>query len=72
MVRVHVFVEGQTEKINDSEQTAPSKRIVGLNPGYSKVTDDVLISQKISLDVMRAQCPHFNDWLRKLEALAGR
>ena len=60
------------EEINDSEQTAPSKRIIGLNRGYSKVTDGILISQKIGLDVMRAQCPHFNDWIGKLEGLADR
>ncbi len=59
------------EEINDSEQTAPSKRIMGLNPGYSKVTDGILISQKIGLDTMRARCPHFNAWIARLEALAG-
>ena len=60
------------EEINDSQQTAPSKRIMGLNRGYSKVTDGVLISQKIGLGAMRVQCPHFNGWIGKLEALAGR
>jgi hypothetical protein len=60
------------EEINDSEQTAPSKRIMGLNPGYAKVSDGVRISQKIGLTTMRAQCPHFNEWIGKLEALAGR
>jgi hypothetical protein len=60
------------EEINDSQQTAPSKRIMQLNAGYSKVTDGVLISQKIGLGAMRAQCPHFNAWIEKLEALAGR
>jgi hypothetical protein len=60
------------EEIHDSEQTAPSKRIMGLNRGYSKVTDGILISQKIGLTAMRAQCSHFNDWIAKLETLAGR
>ena len=57
------------EEINDSQQTAPSKRIRGLNAGYSKVTDGVLISQKIGLNAMRAECPHFNEWIEKLETL---
>jgi hypothetical protein len=61
---------GSPEEINDSQQTAPSKRIIGLNPGYAKVLDGVRISQKIGLNVMRAQCSHFNEWIRKLEALA--
>lgn len=60
------------EEINDSHHTAPSKRIVGLNAKYSKVTHGILISQNIGLSVMRAQCPHFNEWIGKLEALAGR
>jgi hypothetical protein len=60
------------EEINDSVQTAPSKRIMALNRGYSKVTDGVLISLKIGLNVMRTQCPHFNEWLQRLETLADR
>ena len=60
------------EEINDSQQTAPSKRIIELKARYAKVTDGILISQKIGLDTMRVQCPHFNEWIGKLEALAGR
>lgn len=57
------------EEINDSHQTAPSKRIMGLNPGYAKVLDGVRISQNIGLNAMRAQCPHFNGWIARLESL---
>ncbi|MCL5279745.1 MAG: DUF4276 family protein [Planctomycetes bacterium] len=60
------------EDINDGQHTAPSKRIVGLSAKYSKVTRGILISQNIGLNVMRAQCPHFNEWIGKLEALPGR
>lgn len=60
------------EEINDSEQSAPSKRIRGLNPGYAKVTDGALISERIGLATMRAQCPHFSEWIGRLEALARR
>ncbi len=60
------------EEINDSQQTAPSKRIMRLYRGYAKVTDGVLISQKIGLEVIRGECPHFNEWIQKLEALASR
>jgi hypothetical protein len=58
------------EEINDSCQTAPSKRIKSLNRGYDKVLQGVLISKKIGLNVMRAQCPHFKEWVGKLETLA--
>ncbi len=60
------------EEINDNPQTAPSKRIVGLNARYSKVTHGILISQNIGLNVLRVQCPHFNGWIEKLEALTSR
>jgi hypothetical protein len=60
------------EEINDSQQNAPSKRILRLNGGYSKVTDAVLISQKIGLHVMRSECAHFNEWIERVEALANR
>jgi hypothetical protein len=60
------------EEINDSHQTAPSKRILGLKPSYAKVLDGVRISQKIGLTTMRVQCPHFNEWIGRLEVLAAR
>jgi hypothetical protein len=60
------------EEINDGQRSAPSKRIIGLSARYSKVTHGILISQNIGLDVMRTQCPHFNGWIEKLEALADR
>lgn len=63
---------GSPEEINDSQQTAPSKRIVRLNARYRKPTHGILISQHITLDTMRAQCSHFSEWIGKLEALAGK
>ena len=60
------------EEINDSVQTAPSKRIAVLDPGYQKVNDGFLIAQRIGLATMRAECPHFDEWVGKLEALASK
>jgi hypothetical protein len=60
------------EEINDSEPTAPSRRIRKLNKGYSKVRHGILISQNIGLNVMRTECPHFNEWVQKIETLANR
>ncbi len=68
----HITAQFQSpEEINDSQHTAPSKRIPELKPRYGKVTDGGRISQKIGLEAMRAQCPHFNEWIAKLETLAG-
>jgi hypothetical protein len=59
------------EEINDSEQTAPSKRIKALYAGYQKPRQGVLIALSIGLNVMRTRCPHFNEWIGKLESLAS-
>jgi len=57
------------EEINDSPQNAPSKRIERLFPGYNKVRSGVNVANAIGLTKIRQQCPHFNDWLNRLEAL---
>jgi hypothetical protein len=56
------------EEINDSRTTSPAKRIEKLYP-YRKRLDGPIIAQEIGLDLIRKECPHFNDWLTKLEAL---
>ena len=58
------------EDINDSPQTAPSKRILAAMPAYQKTVHGPLVAIDIGLDAMRAECPHFDAWLRRLEALA--
>jgi len=60
------------EEIDDSPETAPSKRILQLDPSYRKPYDGMLLAQKIGLAAIRAECSHFNEWVRKLEALANR
>jgi hypothetical protein len=57
------------EDINDNPQTAPSKRILELYPKYEKPTYGTLAVLEIGLDVIRAECPHFNSWLTWLESL---
>ena len=58
------------ENINDSPETAPSKRILSIFPQgtYSKTEHGPLIAEEIGLDVIRQQCPAFNEWISKLEA----
>ena len=57
------------EHINNSPQTAPSKQILTLVPHYKKTVDGPLIAEDIGLDAIRAQCPHFNNWIERLLAL---
>jgi hypothetical protein len=60
---------GTPEEINDSPETAPSKRIEGMFPGYEKPLYGVIAAMEIGLPAIRRECPHFNDWLNRLEAL---
>lgn len=57
------------EEINDSSETAPSKRVIDLVPGYQKPFMGVLAALEIGLDTIRAECPHFRTWVEHLEAL---
>ena len=57
------------EDINDSRETAPSKRIKKAIPRYHKVVDGSLIAMETGLDAIRVECPRFNAWVTKLESL---
>jgi hypothetical protein len=57
------------EEINDSR--APSKRIEALMPGYQKPLLGVRAVREIGLARIRAECPHFDGWLKHLESLAS-
>lgn len=59
------------EQINDDPQNAPSKRIARLMPEYVKTFHGPLIATEIGLDSLRQLCPHFNNWLLRLEQLAA-
>jgi hypothetical protein len=57
------------EEINDSPFTAPSKRVEQLVIGYQKPLLGTLAVLEIGLANIRRECPHFNEWLSRLEAL---
>ena len=57
------------EEIDDAPTNAPSKRIEALLPGYQKPTMGVQAAQNIGLEAIRRECPHFADWLERLESL---
>jgi Domain of unknown function (DUF4276) len=60
------------EDINDSPITAPSKRILALIPEYEKPLFGALAALDIGLTAIRNECPHFNEWLDKLETLSDQ
>ena len=57
------------EDINDSPDTAPSKRITRAIPRYRKVVDGTQVAAAIGLETMRRECPRFSAWISRLESL---
>lgn len=55
------------EEIDDSPDTAPSRRIARLIPGYQKPLMGNLAALAIGLDGIRSECPNFRCWLERLE-----
>jgi hypothetical protein len=62
---------GEPEKINNSPQTAPSKRldILSQRGKFKKITDGIAIAKQIGIERMREKCPQFDKWLNRLESL---
>ena len=58
------------EDINDSPDSAPSKRLRNLYRGYQKPLMGVLAMEQIGLDAVREACPLFNAWIATLEQQA--
>ena len=59
------------EDINNNSQTAPSKRLDGIFPGYgnNKTLYGPLIAEDIGLAKIRQKCLLFNNWIDQLEKL---
>ena len=60
---------GSPEEINEGAETAPSKRLKKLYPTYDKGFFGPLVAGEVGIDAIRAACPHFDEWLARLEAL---
>lgn len=61
----------EPEEINDNPEQAPSRRLKYLCRQYDKIDYGKNISEAIGIPTIRNKCPHFNEWLRKMEELTG-
>ncbi|MGH9430407.1 MAG: DUF4276 family protein [Terriglobia bacterium] len=59
------------EDINDNPNSAPSKRVLQCHPPYRKVLDGTLAAERVGIDRMRDECPHFREWVERLAALGA-
>ena len=64
-----LFAFDTPEDINDSIETAPSKRILQIFRGYQKVLHGSIIVKRIGLQKIRDHCPLFNAWIEVLESI---
>lgn len=59
------------EHINNSPETAPSKRLSALIPNYAKIINGTLLSANMGIDIIMRECPHFREWIHSISALAN-
>jgi hypothetical protein len=57
------------ELINHGKHTHPKARLQDMVQSYKETSDGPLLLQKIGIPAIRAQCPHFAGWLKRLESL---
>lgn len=62
---------GAPELINHGTSTHPKARLLNLVSTYKETSDGPTLLEKIGIAAVRAACPHFDGWVRRLEALGG-
>ena len=60
------------EEINDNYNTCPSRRIKQHIENYVKIVDGIIAAREIGLEKMCDECPHFNEWITKLENIGNQ
>ena len=60
------------EEIDDNYETCPSRRIEGVFEGFKKTINGITAAGRIGLETIRQECPHFNEWITKLENLGNQ
>lgn len=60
------------ELINEGQQTAPSKRLAAIIPGYQKVLYGNMIALENGFQTILSKCPRFNAWIKLLESKIQR
>lgn len=63
---------GDLERINNSRETAPSKRIEKWMPSYKKTVNGIPIAAKIGVEQMRRSVPLFDEWITKIERVNSK
>jgi len=57
------------EHINNSPETAPSKRLESIIPNYAKMKNGAILAKDMGIDVIMQECKHFAEWIEKIKKL---
>ena len=62
---------GEPEAVNNSRQTAPSKRLDAWSARkkFPKTTTGITVAKEIGITKMREKCPQFNIWIAQFESI---
>lgn len=71
-VRAAVAAAGGAELVNDGSQTAPSKRLETLWPGYRKTAHGPDAIALTGITEIRRRCPHADAWFAEAAARLDR
>jgi hypothetical protein len=71
LLRIVIRQAGEPERINHGADTHPKAQLYSLVGNYKETSDCPTLLDKIGIAAIRAICPHFDDWLNRLEALGG-
>ena len=58
------------EDINNSQDSAPSKRLENAVRGYRKIDDGIAVAKEIGIERISEECPRFRQWLEWMNGLA--
>ncbi len=70
-IRALTVSSGGPELVNDGPDTAPSKRLRSLVPGYRKTVDGPDAIGLTGVDAVRRQCPHADAWFHAVDERLG-
>ena len=66
---------GDPEMINNSPDTAPSKRIIAAlsqDYHYNKVQSGATVTSAIGIEVLLENCQHFKEWIENIKRIAAQ
>jgi hypothetical protein len=58
------------EEINERPGFSPAERIRAISPSFQKTLHGPSVTKRVGLERLRADCPHFNQWITELETFA--